>query len=660
VIKTSDDLRPPGHDTLARRAAREDRRGMGARLQVAERTAILLVLCAALIHGLLYLFVVPPWQHYDEPTHFEYAWLIANHLKLPDGQDVDSTMRREVAASMMEHAFFQHVDLDLKPELLAAGQSVWIGFSELSHPPLYYLVLAVPLRLVRHVDVALQLYIARLVSLAFYLTSIWAAYRLLAELVPPRHPLRWMVPGMMALLPAYTDLMTSVNNDVAAIALFCLFLWGATRTIARGLTVFRVVWVVGAAALCAYAKNTASVALLFAPLVLVLACVRRPWKWPAWAALALAGLALIPLLFAWGDAALWQRKSLQRLPTSQRVAGAVWGKRAIALEVTPDEPERQLMQFLPDADVSALEGMTVTLGAWMWASQPVWANLPILYDGQWRQGQAVQVDAAPAFHAFTTTLSAEIDRISVVLYPGPKPTLEEPVVVYYDGLLLVEGERSLDAPPSCGDGSCRDGTWEGRPFTNRLRNGSAEAVWPFVRPIIDGTLGKYARRWPSEFVASLLDWQRTGHLYPAVAVHLLQGFWARFGWGRVELAPGWYWALDAMTVLGVVGALVGTTRAWRAPPSPFTRRVLGLLILSALVVWGNSFLRLHPVVEQPYIPVARYTYPAIVPTAMALLGGWQALAPRRLRRWLPWVILSILGSFDVVSLWTLWTFFYRR
>jgi hypothetical protein len=45
---------------------------------------------------------------------------------------------------------------------------------------------------------------------------------------------------------------------------------------------------------------------------------------------------------------------------------------------------------------------------------------------------------------------------------------------------------------------------------------------------------------------------------------------------------------------------------------------------------------------------------------MALLGGWQALTPRRLRRWLPWVILSILGSFDVVSLWTLWTFFYRR
>lgn len=633
---------------------------MGVRLQVAERTAILFGLCAALIHGLLYLFVVPPWQHYDEPTHFEYAWLIANHLMLPGGQDVDSTMRREVAASMMEHAFFQHVDLDLEPELLAAGQAVWIGLSELGHPPLYYLALAVPLRLVRHADVALQLYVARLVSLAFYLTSIWAAYRLLAELVPPRHPLRWMVPGMMALLPAYTDLMTSVNNDVAAIALFCLFLWGATRAIARGLTVFRVVWVVGTAALCVYTKNTASVALLFAPLILVLARVRRPWKWPAWAALALAGLTLIPLLFAWGDAALWQRKSLQRLPTSQRAAGAVWGKRAIALEVTPDEPQRQLMQFLPEADVSALEGTTVTLGAWMWASQPVWVNLPILYDGQWRQGQAVQVDAVPAFHAFTTTLSAEIDRVSVVLYPAPKPTLEEPVVVYYDGLLLAESERSLDAPPSCDDDSCRGGTWGGKPFTNRLRNGSAEATWPFVRPPIDGTLGKYARRWPSEFVASLLDWQRTGHLYPVVAVHLFQGFWARFGWGRVELAPGWYWALGAMTVLGVVGALVGTARAWRSPSSPFTRRALGLLILSTLVIWGNSFLRLHPVVGQPYIPVARYTYPAIVPTAMALLGGWRALAPQRLRRWLPWAILSILGLFDVVSLWTLWTFFYRR
>jgi hypothetical protein len=29
---------------------------------------------AGLINGLLHTFMVPPWQHYDEPGNFEYAW----------------------------------------------------------------------------------------------------------------------------------------------------------------------------------------------------------------------------------------------------------------------------------------------------------------------------------------------------------------------------------------------------------------------------------------------------------------------------------------------------------------------------------------------------------------------------------------------------------
>ncbi len=69
---------------------------------VSERTELGLVLCVAALQGLLYVFLLPPWQHYDEPTHFEYAWLIANRGHLPTVVDVDPIMRREVAASMLE------------------------------------------------------------------------------------------------------------------------------------------------------------------------------------------------------------------------------------------------------------------------------------------------------------------------------------------------------------------------------------------------------------------------------------------------------------------------------------------------------------------------------------------------------------------------------
>ena len=67
-----------------------------------------------------------------------------------------------------------------------------------------------------------------------------------------------------------------------------------------------------------------------------------------------------------------------------------------------------------------------------------------------------------------------------------------------------------------------------------------------------------------------------------------------------------------------------------------------------------------PRLAAPYLPVARYGYPAIVTTVLALAGGWWALTPRRFRRWLALVMFSILGALDVASLWTVWTFFYER
>src|SRR3712207_3902621 len=82
---------------------------------LSTRFTTLAMLCLALVQGLIYLTLLPPWQHYDEPTHFEYAWLIANHTFLPKPGDEDQTMRREVAASMLEHRFYWNLP---QPNLL--------------------------------------------------------------------------------------------------------------------------------------------------------------------------------------------------------------------------------------------------------------------------------------------------------------------------------------------------------------------------------------------------------------------------------------------------------------------------------------------------------------------------------------------------------------
>ena len=80
-----------------------------------DRARLTLVLLIALCQGMLYLRLQPPWQHYDEPTHFEYAWLIAHQPGLPQLGTVDQALRRDLAASMIQYDFFRNMP---RPALL--------------------------------------------------------------------------------------------------------------------------------------------------------------------------------------------------------------------------------------------------------------------------------------------------------------------------------------------------------------------------------------------------------------------------------------------------------------------------------------------------------------------------------------------------------------
>jgi hypothetical protein len=114
------------------------------------------VLLVALIHGLIYVFLVPPWQHYDEPNHFEYTWLIANRKTLPEAGDFDQMMRKTVAGSMVDHNFFD--GLGFLPDLNSTDKPIWIGsYSQLSNPPVYYLIASAPLWLIQSAGIFIPL-----------------------------------------------------------------------------------------------------------------------------------------------------------------------------------------------------------------------------------------------------------------------------------------------------------------------------------------------------------------------------------------------------------------------------------------------------------------------------------------------------------------------
>ncbi|MGQ9928362.1 MAG: glycosyltransferase family 39 protein [Chloroflexaceae bacterium] len=179
------------------------------RLALAERAVLRWLLPLALVHGLLYLFLVPPWQHYDEPNHFEYAAQIAigEDTTLGNGS---VQLSREIADSMYRHRFWPP---GVRPDLLSPGP-VLLGINQRIHPPLYYQVIALPIGAIRYLAVETQLYLARTVSVLLYTLTVLAAWRIAAVMAPDEPAMQLAVPLLVLFTPTFADLMTAVNNDV--------------------------------------------------------------------------------------------------------------------------------------------------------------------------------------------------------------------------------------------------------------------------------------------------------------------------------------------------------------------------------------------------------------------------------------------------------------
>lgn len=636
-------------------------------MDVSDRGKQALVLSAALLQGLIFLVLLPPWQHYDEPTHFEYAWLIANHGHRPAFGDEDAVMRREVAASMLQHNFYWNQP---KPDLLAEGGGIEIGLSEIGHPPAYYLLVALPLLLVRHLDVTTQLYIARCVSLVLFLLTILVIAAIVHDLTPCGHMLRWVVPLTALLMPPFADLMTAVNNDVGAVFLVSLFLWGGARTIRFGLTFWRLLWIVGAGLLAVLTKNTASVALILAPFVILAAIwVQHGWPW-RWFLLGTASiLAMLAVaILDWGDAAYWYRwpeDFVQDSATRITNATAPVGQHAVRLDTTTTDPGHYLLSPVLAQDERLLAGRSVTVGGWIWADRAATVGGPGLVLG--RPGTAefetithpVTVTTTPRFVSWTSTIPTQTVVLYYGLFGSPTETPERPLAVRLTGAVLVEGKELVDSVPIFDDDTARTGVWNGRHFTNLVRNPSGKQAWPRLRPWFEHALIRYVHRSPAQVLAALFDVERTGSfLLWIVTPMVLDGFFNGFAWGHVRLAGfAWPFFFRGLALIALAGCV-----KWTVLPNTAPSRAVGpalvFLACAGMLVGINTIMRPLPMLQAKILlPAARYAFPAIVPVVLTLAGGWWALWPRRYRAYGSYVFLLCLIVLDIASIWRIWAFY---
>jgi 4-amino-4-deoxy-L-arabinose transferase-like glycosyltransferase len=124
---------------------------------------------------------------------------------------------------------------------------------------------------------------------------------------------------------------------------------------------------------------------------------------------------------------------------------------------------------------------------------------------------------------------------------------------------------------------------------------------------------------------------------------LRYSFWALFGWFNILVPEAFYWIVDGLTVVGLLGFVLFLVRSFRRQ-SPATRRIMILLITwCCLVVLGFVRWTLLTPASQ-----GRLLYPALTALALFLVVGWAELIPRRLTRpagitaltlWVGWAAL---------------------
>jgi hypothetical protein len=599
-----------------------EKRGIPRALQV--------VLLTGLILGVLYTFIVPPWWHYDEAGHFEQAWLIANKYHLPGADEYDAEVRRKIAESMIEHKWYSIRSAKL-PDL--SNNPVSIGVLQNSGPRLYYIYSALPLQFVKGTDMATQCRAVRFGSVLLFLGFLVICWKLMEEIVPTGHPLQWMVPTFAVLLPGLLDTMTAINDDVGAVFVFSLFLLYSVRVIKKGLSISNLAGLLFALLLCYLTKSTTWFAFILTPLVILQGILKQRLIWLTWALIIVGTLVGVLAAFSWGDALYWYRVSSQESSTRVIRTDAPHGNAAFQI----DSSITQAGQFINSDAFYKLRGKTLTLGAWMWADQPIEVDFPMMavanFDDvnrtqlQILNSEHVQTSTQPTFHKVTFT----VPDIAVRgwLYLSPKYDLaqqSENSMIYYDGLVLAYGNFS-ETPPTFENRNASAGIWDGKEFTNLLRNGSAELSGPRVRPWVD----IYTQFIPnaggriSIILDALIDQQGTSWYFRSAFSSMYQTFWSKFAAGKVFLLSFYaYEILQYLTLLAIFGVLLRFFMGWKSLPwdvaLPFA--------LSVLFMWGSTFLRGTPELAHVtnVIPWARYAFPSIIPTSLFICAGWLTVA----------------------------------
>lgn len=192
------------------------------------RRVFLAILAIYLALAVGYSVTVPLGEAPDEADHYAYIVYLGLHGSLPVGSEVTQSkhppLYHAAAAALSAWTGLDFTFLRSNPDALPLGPD---------KPPNFFIHTTLenfPWR-----GGALAMHLARLLSVALGAVTLWAAWRLGAEVFPRRPAIGLAAAAFLAGLPGFLFISGSVNNDNAAGALGALTILLCAASIGRGL-----------------------------------------------------------------------------------------------------------------------------------------------------------------------------------------------------------------------------------------------------------------------------------------------------------------------------------------------------------------------------------------------------------------------------------------
>lgn len=271
------------------------------------RLFLYLLLALALVRGLIYASVVPPWQAPDEPPQFERVRASLSPSDWISTSENGPAWYGDLIKSLFTFGYWNFLDDPRRVYAPDAPLNNYIAPYQEVYQGLYgnraaYALIGWPLFVAPDQNLILQLYLVRLNTVLMNVGIIWLAYLTVKTIFPHEPFLFFGVPLLILFNPQHTHLLSTVNNGNLAELLATAALYWMVRGIIQGFSWPNILALTAFSLAAMWAKATA----YFLPFTIGMIGLFYVWRYRRyWGWLIPAGLILVGLGYFLAPERLW-------------------------------------------------------------------------------------------------------------------------------------------------------------------------------------------------------------------------------------------------------------------------------------------------------------------------------------------------------------------